>query len=67
MPKDSNLQETGWITQQALQTGMWSAFQRAPKENMVIPSGYSVSIPGDYEIVSGFYTDIAQDSLLAIG
>jgi hypothetical protein len=67
MPKDSNNAEQGWIHQAAFQTGLWPAFQRAPKENMVIPSGYSVSIPGDYEIVSGFYTDIAQDSLLAIG
>ena len=66
MPKDSNNQETGWITQQALQTGMWPANQRAPKENMIIASGYSVHIPGDYEIVSGFYTDIAVDSLLYI-
>ena len=66
MPKDSNSQETGWITQQALQTGMWPAVQRAPKENMLIASGYNVEISGDYEIASGFYTDIALDSLLYI-
>jgi len=66
MPKDSNNVETGWIHQAALQTGVWPANQRVPKENMIIPSGYSAHIPGDYEIVSGYYTDIAQDSLLYI-
>ena len=66
MPKDSNNQETGWITQQALQTGCWPLTQRAPKENMIISDSFSAHVTGDYEIASGFYTDIAKDSLLYI-
>ena len=67
MPKDSNGKEQGWMGQWAMQEAYIPANPRAPKDNILIQSGFSIYVPGDYEVVSGYVTEIAQDSILAIG